>query len=107
MCIGDFNEITRVEEKSGGVVHPEKQMQDFRDCLDVCGLKDLGYSGLPFTWCNRKLLVTVEGDSMARRNHARVKFLYKEISRLMDCEERMWSQRSKTKWLRYGDQNTK
>ena len=27
-------------------------MQSFRDCLDFCGLKYLGYSGLPFTWCN-------------------------------------------------------
>lgn len=33
---------------------PEKQMQDFRNCLDFCGLKDLGYLGLPFTWCNRR-----------------------------------------------------
>ena len=56
---------------------------------------------------NRKLLVMAKGDSMAGRNHARVKFLSEEISRLMDCEERMWSQRSKTEWLRYGDQNTK
>ena len=29
-------------------------MQGFRDCLDVCGLKDLGFTGLPFTWCNRR-----------------------------------------------------
>ena len=29
-------------------------MQPFRECLDFCGLKDLGYSGLPFTWCNRR-----------------------------------------------------
>ena len=229
VCIGDFNEITRVDEKSGGAIRPKKQMQDFRDCLDVCGLKDLGFSGLPFTWCNRrynealvwvrldravatadwilkfptarlhhlpgsssdhkplwlvsddlqtrfarakkpfrfeamwlndercegvvhsvwdrniggdpvskimskveecqtqlklwdknvfgnvrkalarnrKLLVIAEGDSMAGKNHARVKLLSEEISRLMDCEERMWSQRSKTEWLRYGDQNTK
>ena len=43
-----------MNKKSGGAVRPEKQMQDFRDCLDVCGLKDLGFSGLPFTWCNRR-----------------------------------------------------
>ena len=49
VCIGDFNEITRVDEKLRGVVWHEKHMQDFRDCLDFCGLKDLGYSSLPFT----------------------------------------------------------
>ena len=32
VCIGDFNEITKVEEKFGGAILPEKQMQDFRDC---------------------------------------------------------------------------
>ena len=29
-------------------------MQDFKDCQDFCGLKDLGYTGLPFTWCNMR-----------------------------------------------------
>ena len=28
-------------------------MQQFRDCLDFCGLKDLGFLGLPYTWSNR------------------------------------------------------
>ena len=54
VCIGDFNEITKLSEKLGGALRPEFQMQNFRDCLDVCGLKDLGYSGLPYTWCNRR-----------------------------------------------------
>ena len=44
---------------------------------------------------------------MAGRSHARVKLLIEEISKLMELEERMWNQRSKTEWLRYGDQNTK
>ena len=29
-------------------------MQSFRDALDFCRLKDLGFSGFPFTWCNRR-----------------------------------------------------
>ncbi|KAL0017100.1 hypothetical protein SO802_004169 [Lithocarpus litseifolius] len=29
-------------------------MQDFRDCQDFCGFKDLGYMRLHFTWCNRR-----------------------------------------------------
>lgn len=27
-------------------------MQEFRDVLDECGFKDLGYIGAKFTWCN-------------------------------------------------------
>ena len=37
LCVGDFNEITKVEEKKGGVVRRERQMRDFREALDFCG----------------------------------------------------------------------
>ena len=53
VCIGDFKEITRLEEKLGGPICPKKQMQSFRDCLDFYSLKDLGFSGLPFTWSSK------------------------------------------------------
>ena len=55
VCMGDFNEILRLEEKQGWLDLPERQMQDFRDALDYCGFKDLGCNGFPFTWCNRRL----------------------------------------------------
>ena len=29
-------------------------MQGFRDALDYCALKGLGYTGFPYTWCNRR-----------------------------------------------------
>ena len=29
-------------------------MQGFRDALDFCRLRDLGFNGFPFTWCNRR-----------------------------------------------------
>ena len=52
ICVGDFNEITRAHEKLGGRLCPFRQMQDFRDVLDECGFRDLGYVGGKFTWCN-------------------------------------------------------
>jgi len=54
ICLGDFNEILLGEEKQGWLDRPERQMQSFRDALDFCRLKDLGFSGFPFTWCNRR-----------------------------------------------------
>ena len=53
--IGDFNEILRAEEKKGWLHRLEGQMQGFQDALDFCGLRDIGYNGFPFTWCNRRL----------------------------------------------------
>ena len=54
MVLGDFNEILPTEEKLGGLDRPEQQMQNYRDALDFCRLKDLGFHGFPFTWCNRR-----------------------------------------------------
>ena len=52
LCARDFNEIIRSHEKIGGRQRPIRQMKDFRDVLDECGFKDLGFVGGKFTWCN-------------------------------------------------------
>ena len=50
LCVGDFNEITRQEEKVGGAIRAHNQMQALRDVLDECGFMDLGFVGPKFTW---------------------------------------------------------
>ncbi|XP_023891996.2 uncharacterized protein LOC112003995 [Quercus suber] len=50
LCIGDFNEITRQDEKVGGRIRPHNQMQLFSEVIDECGFMDLGYVGPKFTW---------------------------------------------------------
>ena len=52
LCAGDFNEIIRSHEKKGGRLRPKRQMGDFRDVLDECGFRDLGFVGGKYTWCN-------------------------------------------------------
>lgn len=54
VLLGDFNEALWQYEHFS--VHPraESQMIAFRDCLQVCELKDLGFSGLPYTYDNRR-----------------------------------------------------
>ena len=29
-------------------------MREFREALDLCGLRDLGFVGSPYTWCNNQ-----------------------------------------------------
>lgn len=53
LCARDFSEILKSHEKFGGRLRLEKQMQDYRDTLDVCGYTDLGFIGNKFTWCKR------------------------------------------------------
>ncbi|KAL5567823.1 hypothetical protein UlMin_024398 [Ulmus minor] len=50
LCGGDLNEILFDYEKSGGGSRSPSLMQNFRECLDHCGLADLGYRGPLFTW---------------------------------------------------------
>ena len=58
LCFGDFNEIVSVEEKLGGALRSQKQMDDFREVIHQCRFKDFGFVVPKFTWCNMQ-----EGDS--------------------------------------------
>ncbi|XP_059281014.1 uncharacterized protein LOC132034649 [Lycium ferocissimum] len=52
-CIGgDFNVILHPEEKIGGLPHRNAESYDFSECMDSCGIVDIGYSGSNYTWCN-------------------------------------------------------
>ena len=53
VCIGDFNEVLRPEEQMGPNPRDSSQIAGFRDAVDVCGLYDLGYKGLDWTWEKR------------------------------------------------------
>ncbi|XP_062028884.1 uncharacterized protein LOC133744870 [Rosa rugosa] len=50
VVVGDFNELLHAQEKEGGDVRREGQMQLFRDALTHSELVDLGFFGAPFTW---------------------------------------------------------
>ncbi|KAL0004281.1 hypothetical protein SO802_011842 [Lithocarpus litseifolius] len=52
LCIGDFNEILSINEKQGGITRSQQQMEGFRNIVNFCGFRDLGYRGADFTWCN-------------------------------------------------------
>jgi hypothetical protein len=53
VCIGDFNEILRQEEQLGPNTRDSSQIAGFREAVDVCGLADLGYKGLDWTFEKR------------------------------------------------------
>ncbi|XP_050281349.1 uncharacterized protein LOC126722235 [Quercus robur] len=105
VCIGDFNEIVKVEEKLGGAIRSEKKMQDFRDCQDFYGLKDLGFTGLPFTWCNMRFdgsLVWVRLDRVLATANWILKFPSIRLHHLQGL-----SSDHKPLWLASDDVNTR
>ncbi|XP_010666976.2 uncharacterized protein LOC104884079 [Beta vulgaris subsp. vulgaris] len=54
---GDFSEILSYDEKDGGVDRNRREMGAFRDLLDDCALRDLGFDNPRYTW-ERGLSVT-------------------------------------------------
>ena len=53
--IGDFNEAMWGFEHFSAMPRSAGQMVDFRDVLEVCGLGDLGFAGLPYTYDNKRV----------------------------------------------------
>lgn len=51
--IGDFNEITTLEEKRGGNGRSFRLMENFRVALEDNGLSDLGWKGRKYIWSNQ------------------------------------------------------
>jgi len=54
LVVGDFNETMWQYEHFSKTKRGEKQMANFRDVLDDCRLKDLGFSRTPWTYDNKK-----------------------------------------------------
>lgn len=54
ICGGDFNENLEPNAKVGGRFCYLDAMAEFRQALSDYKLIDMGFSGLPFTWSNRR-----------------------------------------------------
>jgi hypothetical protein len=54
LCCGDFNETLHATEHFSEHPRDEWQMRNFREAVEDCEHQDLGFSGLHYTWDNRK-----------------------------------------------------
>ncbi|KAH9748716.1 reverse transcriptase domain-containing protein [Citrus sinensis] len=54
LCFGDFNEVLDPIEKSGGRDKRVNSVNDFREAMRDSDLRDLGSTGYPYTWSNRR-----------------------------------------------------
>lgn len=50
MFRGDFNEIMSYDEKEGGAMTERREITHFRNVVDLCRLRDLGFEGQWWTW---------------------------------------------------------
>lgn len=54
LVVGDFNECMWDFEHFSSTARAPVQMQSFRDVLETCALADLGFSGVPYTYDNKR-----------------------------------------------------
>jgi hypothetical protein len=54
LCIGDFNMILFQSDKYGGRPYASSSTDAFHGFLDSFGMIDLGFSGNPYTWTNKR-----------------------------------------------------
>ena len=54
LCMGDFNETLLASEHFSRAARPEWQMRAFREAVEDCSLHDLGWSGVEYTWDNKR-----------------------------------------------------
>jgi ribonuclease HI len=52
LLVGDFNEVLSSDDKFGGLPVRLGRSQLFNNCLNDCGMIDLGFHGPRFTWSN-------------------------------------------------------
>ncbi|XP_015946659.1 uncharacterized protein LOC107471680 [Arachis duranensis] len=50
LLIGDFNDISKADEKKGGATLDMHAVNRFKRWIEECGLIDMGYIGSKFTW---------------------------------------------------------
>ena len=50
----DFNELLSSQDKLGGNPFNLRRVHLFKECLDSCGMVDLGFHGPSFTWINKR-----------------------------------------------------
>ena len=54
LMLGDFNELFSCNDKLGGNLLNPRCVQMFKECLDSCGMVDLGFHGPRFTRVNKR-----------------------------------------------------
>ena len=55
LCFGDFNCIAAHEEKRGGPMKNQREIDGFRDALNACHFSSLWFEGHPYTWSNNRV----------------------------------------------------
>ena len=85
LCVGDFKAILNSAEKLSLRPPNSAEIDAFRNVLDSCSLKDLGYRGYTYTWSNKRpgdANTKLRLDRVMATMEWRAKFLITTVSHL-------------------------
>lgn len=112
---GDFNVVLGGEEKIEGLHVVDEDSEDFRTCIESCGLTQVQFKGSPFTWWNGRTgrdciferldRVLVNSVMFNMGTHSEVEHLPRTGSDhaplLLICEDRTQRQRKPFRFLNF------
>eukprot|EP00253_Pinus_taeda_P030593 PITA_30593 len=102
-CIlgGDFNMITTLLEKKGGLRKLNRDAEAFANFIENVKLVDVYPKSGLFTWNNRR------GGNLSSEALEQEKTLSQHWHKRCSQEETLWRQKSRIQWLKEGELNTK
>ncbi|XP_073355415.1 uncharacterized protein [Aegilops tauschii subsp. strangulata] len=90
--VGDFNEAVWQFEHFSLTPRAERQMESFREALDDCALTDLGFSGVPFTYDNKRAVrLQAEQLKQNKRRCRQYELFWERASDLPEVIEQAWA----------------
>ncbi|KAL2905400.1 LINE-1 retrotransposable element ORF2 protein [Bienertia sinuspersici] len=54
LLMGDFSCVIAMEERIGSIVR-QREMESMRNCIGICNIQDIPYSGHFYTWSNKQM----------------------------------------------------
>ena len=62
----DFNKVLMSSETFGGRPVNIRRVMKFHECLDLCGMMDMGFSGAWYTWSNLRKVTKLIQERLVR-----------------------------------------
>lgn len=84
VTMGDFNVVKAVDERIGGRIHSNYDMQDFADCCSSIGVFDCPSSGEFYTWTNGWMKVMLDRALINQSCHNNNLMCHSAVNK-MDC----------------------
>ncbi|MQM10259.1 hypothetical protein Taro_043151 [Colocasia esculenta] len=104
---GDFNAYLAPNEKKGGKRGFSRSVMDFQACISAAGIEDAGFRGMQEAASSFTTAQKTYEEVDTQDNYNGFILAKDKLEQALAQEEKLWRQKSRIKWLKDGDHNTK